>query len=138
MDVFKGRWDGIDRVDQRVELLLSPVHDQYTNTEVPDGAESYDLGIGLSAKATWCDLFKEHSALFLQVTMALNLCISKAEVTYDDLPPQLRSSTSTTPTINPAKLTGQAYGSYTMASTSHRLNSPFWMPSVLEFTGSYL
>ncbi|EXJ71399.1 uncharacterized protein A1O5_05206 [Cladophialophora psammophila CBS 110553] len=96
MKVYKSKWDGIDPVFNHVGVLIPipsapPIYESTTDPSLPEAYRPANAISTSSFKHTWCELFRRHRALYLQVTTTLNFCIARGEqVGPQDLPEQLR------------------------------------------------
>ncbi|PPJ60539.1 hypothetical protein CBER1_11289 [Cercospora berteroae] len=101
MEAHRQRWDGIDRVLNKLNAL-EPSSISGTNSPEPAGKPSWNLA-SMSHGVTH-RLFRKYLTSYLRLGTAYNLCISNGTATDpQDLPPMLRSdhceSTLTTETL---------------------------------------
>lgn len=106
MEMYKERWDGIERVVNRMTTLLP-----YDNSGGNEKIVAFTTAGILETppvtavqqspptiESVLCENFKNNTAQYLQMITALNICIAKGRhVAVDDLPEQLRAISLTFP-----------------------------------------
>lgn len=87
MQLYKEKWDGIERVYKQLEMLANTTHTDNINIGGVTDTACLSLLHSSSMKSTWCESFQKNPVLYLRMTIALDICIAKGRYAASvDLP----------------------------------------------------